>query len=569
MEKYASMFWQKNYDKHVKPKLDYPNVGLGKIFDERMEDAANKGMIACWFMDREINYKELRDMCHRLATFLQKNGFEKGDVIAINLPNCPQYLVANFGGFLAGGVTSGCSALLSADEMVYQLEDSNAKAIITLDAIYEGRLRPVLNKLPNLKIIITTNVSEYMGFPGIKVFLGKLTKKIPKGKVKPYSGKKVAWFKEVMETAPSVKEVSIDVKKDLACLQYTGGTTGTPKGTCLTHRNITANLLQWQNWTNFHNELVISGFPAFHIAGLLVVQAVIYTQSRQVLIVNPRDSDHIIEEMVDKKPTILANVPTLFLNIMNNKKSAKIPRAVLDNVKSYVSGAAPFPAEAIMDFEKHMKAENKVLEVYGQTETSPLVTANPYLGEKKIGKVGLPWQDTEIKIVDVESGEPVELGKPGELLFRGPQVTAGYHNKPEATKKTIEPDGWLHTGDVGTMDEDGYIQIVDRVKDMIIVSGFKVYSVHVEDVLTKHPAVEIAALIGLPDKERPGSEIVKCFIKLKEGTVATEELKAEIKKFAEDNLSKYEKPKLWEFREELPLTTVGKVLKRELRDEKK
>ncbi|NVM03063.1 MAG: AMP-binding protein [Candidatus Helarchaeota archaeon] len=569
MEKYESKFWTKKYDKHVKPSLDYPTEGLGKIFDEKMKGAAEKNMIACWFMNREMGYKELRDMCHRLATFLQKNGFEKGDVVAINLPNCPQYLAANFGCFLAGGVASGCSALLSEDEMEYQLKDSNAKAIVTLDAIYQHRLRPILSKLPNLKIIITTNISEYMGFSGFKVFLGKLLKKIPKGKVKPYPGRKVAWFKEVMVTSPDVKEVSIDVETDLACLQYTGGTTGRPKGTRLTHKNIAANLLQWQNWADFHDEMVCSGFPAFHIAGLLVVHAAVYTQSKQILIANPRDTNHIIEEWIEKKPTILANVPTLYNMLVNNKKSKKIPKSVLDNVKAYVSGAAPFPAEAIRDFEKAMKAENKVLEVYGQTETSPLVTANPYLGEKKIGKVGLPLQDTEIKIVDIETGEPVELGKPGELLFRGPQVTKGYHNKPEATAKTIESDGWLHTGDVGVMDEDGHVQIVDRIKDMIIVSGFKVYSVHVEDVLAKHDDVEIAALIGVPDPSKPGSEIVKCYIMLKEGVSLTEELKADIKKFAEESLSKYEKPKIWEFREELPLTTVGKVLKRELRDENK
>ncbi|MHA1377642.1 MAG: AMP-binding protein [Candidatus Helarchaeota archaeon] len=567
MEKYESQFWTKNYDKHIKTNLDYPTEGLGKVFDEKMQVYPDSP--ACWFMNKEISYRELRDMCHKFATFLQKNGFKKGDVCAVNLPNCPQYLVANFGTYMAGGATSGCSALLSSDEMLYQLSDSNTKAIITLDAIYEGRLKPVLNKLPNLKIIIATNISEYMGFSGFKVFLGKLLGKIPKGKVKPHLGKKVVLFKDVMKTRPNVNWVSIDVENDLACLQYTGGTTGRPKGTRLTHRNIASNLLQWQNWADFHNEVVCSAFPYFHIAGLLVCQATVYTSSKQILIANPRDTDHLIAEIIDKKPTIIANVPTLYMMIKNNEKSKTIPKEVLDNIKVYVSGAAPFPAEAIREFEKEMQAENKVLEVYGQTETSPLVTANPYLGKKKIGKVGLPLQNTEVKIVDVETGEPVELGKPGELLFRGPQVTKGYHNKPEATKKTITADGWLHTGDVGTMDEDGFIQIVDRVKDMIIVSGFKVYSVHVEDILTEHDAVEIAALIGIPDPKRPGSEIVKCFITLKEGYEPTDELKAELQKYAEENLSKYEKPKIWEFREELPLTTVGKVLKRELRDEGK
>jgi long-chain acyl-CoA synthetase len=213
-----------------------------------------------------------------------------------------------------------------------------------------------------------------------------------------------------------------------------------------------------------------------------------------------------------------------------------------------------------------MKAENKVMELYGMTETSPVSVCNPYLGKKKIGKVGLPLPDTQLKIVDVDSGEEVGVGEIGELLFKGPIVTRGYLNKPDATKQTIE-DGWLHTGDVGVMDEDGYIQIVDRIKDMLIVSGYKVYSVHVEDVLNKHPDIDLVAIVGLEDEKRPGSEIVKAYVKLKPNVIVTEEIKKSIQDYATENLSKYEIPRLWEFREELPLTTVGKVLKKALRDE--
>jgi len=263
---------------------------------------------------------------------------------------------------------------------------------------------------------------------------------------------------------------------------------------------------------------------------------------------------------------MIVNVPTLFLNVMNNPKSKDIPHEVLDNVKLYVSGAAPFPPALIRDFERHMRAENKVLEVYGMTEASPLITANPYLGKKKVGTVGLVFPDTDVKLVDPESGETVGVGEPGEILARGPQVTRGYHNKPEETAATIDKEGWLHTGDVGVMDEDGYITIVDRVKDMLIVSGFKVYSVHVEDVLTKHPDIDLAAIIGLPDESRPGSEIVKCFVKLKPGIEPTEDIKKSIGDYAAESLSKYENPKIWEFREDLPLTAVGKILKRDLRE---
>jgi len=263
---------------------------------------------------------------------------------------------------------------------------------------------------------------------------------------------------------------------------------------------------------------------------------------------------------------MMVNVPTLYLAIKNNEMIKKIPKEVLNEIEVYISGAAPFPAEAINDFESSLVAKNKVLEVYGMTETSPILTMNPYYGKKKIGTVGIPVPDTEIRLVDVETGEQVELGKPGEIICKGPQVTRGYYNKPDANSKTII-DGWLHTGDVGEMDKDGYIKIVDRTKDMLIVGGYKVYSVHVEDILTKHPNIEMLAIVGLKDPDRPGSEIVKAVVQLKEGIEPTDKVKTDLKNFAAEHLSKYENPRLWEFRETLPLTTVGKVLKRALRDE--
>jgi long-chain acyl-CoA synthetase len=257
----------------------------------------------------------------------------------------------------------------------------------------------------------------------------------------------------------------------------------------------------------------------------------------------------------------------LFLMIQNNPKSKNIPAEVLDNISLYVSGAAPFPAEAIRQFEKQFHTENKFVEVYGMTETSPLATANPAIGEKKIGTVGLPLPDTEIKIIDIETGKELGIGQPGEILIKGPQVTKGYHNKPEESKAAFDDEGFFHTGDVGVFDEDGYLKIVDRTKDMLIVSGFKVYSVHVEDILTKHPDIAIVAIIGVPNPDRPGAEIVKAVVQLKEGVAVSEEVKASIQKYAEENLSKYEVPKIWEYREELPLTLVGKVQKKALREE--
>jgi len=565
---YDSKIWVKSYDDHVKPNLEYSKESLGELFDDAMTKFPERP--ACFFMEREISFKELRDYVHRFATFLQKNGLKKGDRVAINLPNCPQYLVAHLGTLLVGGVASGCSPLLSPTEIAYQINDSEAKFFVTLDAVYAKVLIKVLEKTPNLKCIITTNISDYMGLPTVKVILGKLLGKIPKGKVKPYSGKLILDFQEVMKSSIDVQEVEIDVKNDLALLQYTGGTTGLPKGTELTHANIVANLVQVANWLDRREakegEFNLSAFPLFHLAGLFMGMSTLYTSAGQILIANPRDTDHIIKEMMDRKPKLMVNVPTLFLSIKNNPTIKNVSKSTFDNIDVYVSGAAPFPAEAIRDFEDSMFANNKLLELYGMTETSPVLTMNPFYGKKKIGTVGLPLPDTELRLIDVETGEQVELGKPGEIICKGPQVTRGYYNKPEANEKTII-DGWLHTGDVGVMDEDGYITIVDRTKDMLIVSGYKVYSVHVEDILTKHPDIELVAIIGLKDPDRPGSETVKAIVQLKEGIQPTETVKKSLKNYASEHLSKYENPRVWEFREALPLTAVGKVLKRSLREE--
>ncbi len=548
--------------------MDYPKESLGKLFDDAM--AKYPDYNACFFMERAMLFKELREMVHRFATFLQKNGLKKGDRVAINLPNCPQYLAAHLATLLVGGVASGCSPLLSPTELAYQINDSESKFFVTLDAVYAKVLIKILDKVPKLECVITTNISDYMGLSKVIVILGKLLGKIPKGKVIPFSGKKVLDFKEVLETEIDLKKVSINVEKDLALLQYTGGTTGLPKGTELTHANIIANVVQIANWLDSKEEDAgttnLSAFPLFHLAGLAMSMVTVYTSCAQILIANPRDTDHIIKEMSEKKPRVMVNVPTLYLSIKNNPKAKDIPMDVLKNLEVYISGAAPFPAEAIRDFESSMNAEGKLLELYGMTETSPVLTMNPFYGTKKIGTVGLPMQDTEVRLVDIETGEQVELGKPGEIICKGPHVTRGYYNKPEANAQTII-DGWLHTGDVGVMDEDGYFTIVDRTKDMLIVSGYKVYSVHVEDVMTKHPDIELIAIIGLKDPDRPGSEIVKAVVQLKEGIKPTEAVKNNLKKYASEKLSKYENPRLWEFKEALPLTAVGKVLKRALRDE--
>jgi len=519
-------------------------------------------------MKNVMTYREVLELSRKFATFLQKNGLKKGDVVAMNIPNCPQYLIALYGTYIAGGVSSGCSPLLSSDEIAYQIDDSDAKFLVTMDIVHEKRIGEILDKIPKLEVIIPTNIAEMMNLPGFIVGIAKLIGKIPKGKMVPYPGKKVVPFQEAIATEIDLKPVSINPHNDLMLIQYTGGTTGRPKGTEITHANLCANMQQFNKWLNRKHgtDIVISAFPYFHLAGLFIGLYLTYIGASHIIIANPRDTKHMIKEIIDKKPTVFGNVPTLFLMIQENPKSKKIPPETLDNINLYVSGAAPFPAEAVKDFEKDFHSENKFMEVYGMTESAVLVTSNPAFGKKKIGTVGLPLPDTDIKLVDIETGAEVPLGQPGEVCLKGPQITKRYYKKPDETAKTYI-DGWLHTGDVGVFDEEGYLKIVDRTKDMLIVSGFKVFSVHVEDVMTKHPDIQIIAIIGVPNPDRPGAEIVKAIIQLKEGIKPTDEVKNSIRQYAEEHLSKYEVPKIYEFREEIPLSLVGKVLKKELREE--
>jgi long-chain acyl-CoA synthetase len=563
-------FWLKSYDKHVPETLTYPTEDLGTMLINAMTKYSDS--IGIYFMDAAFTFKDILDYSQRLATFLQKNGLGKGDVLAICLPNSVQYLFSVYATYMAGGVVTGLSPLLSPEEMVYQMKDSGAKFLVTMDILHEKVFSKIYDRLTDLKVVIPTMIAEFMGFGKFKVFMGKLIKKIRTGKMIPWPGKTVVPFLEALNTEIDLKKVDIDSKKDLALIQYTGGTTGLPKGVEILHSNLRANIHQFDIWVNREKgkEILLSAFPFFHVAGFLIGLFLAHLGGAQILIADPRDTKHIIKEIIDKKPTSFGNVPTLFLMIQNNPMSKQIPKETLDNITLYVSGAAPFPPEAIKEFEKQFHSENKFVEVYGMTETAVVITANPMYGKKKIGTVGLPWPDTDIKLIDTETGEAIkEFGKPGEILIKGPSCAKQYHNKPEQTAATFDKEGYVHTGDVGTFDEDGYLKIVDRTKDMLIVSGFKVYSVHVEEVMTKHPDIQILAIIGVPNPDRPGAEIVKAVVQLKEGIEATEEVKESIKKYAEENLAKYEVPKIWEFREELPLTMVGKVLKKALREEKK
>ncbi len=560
--------WRKTYDKGLND-LD-PNLFETTFTRETRHTFTHyPDVMAMEFLGVEMTFKQLDELSNKFAHVLLQNGLVKGDRVGINLPNTPQYMIALLGILKAGCIVSGVSPLLSDEQMHYQLDDLGAKALITLDAIFEARVLKIIDRLPELQVIIATSIGDYL--PKIKQVLGKALGKIPKGKVTPLPGKTVLNYTDAMKDARYSTDLPEDTATpdDLAYIQYTGGTTGLPKGAMITHRNAVSDVIITQKWVSWEKGkgVAISGFPFFHIAGLYTCESCIILGWPQLLIPNPRDTDQICKAMGKYKPTMLAHVPSLFQMLLKNPKFAQLDHSRVENC---VTAAAPFPVESQRKLEEAV-GKGKLLELYGMTETSPVTTMNPAKGERRLGSIGLPLLNTDIKLINPESGKEVAIGEPGEICVKGPMVMKGYWKKPEETKNVIDANGYMHTGDVAVFSDDGYLTIVDRIKDMIIVGGYKVFSSKVEEVIVKHPLIDTVALIGVPNPERPGSEIVKAFIILSQGTSVEDEnsLKEEIQSYLKDKLAPYEIPKMIEFRKELPLTTVGKVDKKELRKQER
>jgi long-chain acyl-CoA synthetase len=458
-----------------------------------------------------------------------------------------------------GCVLSGVSPLLTAEELNHQLKDSGAKVLVSLDALYPRVEKAVGGTA--LKAVVFTGIADYLS--PVLATMGKLLKKIPTGKVLPLPGIEIYQFKQVMKTMPA-DPVSEKVGMDDTCvMQYTGGTTGLPKGAELTHRNIVAQLMQITTWLDFKRGVGVglTAFPLFHIAGLLVSMALLNSGITQVAIPNPRDQKFIIKAMKKYRPIMIGNVPTVYLELM---KQPDFKSYDFSDVEFFASGAAPFPPEYIKEFGK-IVGDNKLVEVYGLTETSPIITANPRYGKKIAGAVGIPFPDTIIKIVDPSTGEPMPFNEPGEVAVKGPQVfTRGYFRKPDETANVLR-DGWFHTGDIGKMDEDGFLTLVDRLKDMVNVSGMKVFTRELDDVICEHPDVDMGATVGIPDPDRPGSEIVVSAIVLKAGVEKGDAQKTKITEYLRSRVAPYKVPRRIEFYDQLPTSAVGKILKRELR----
>jgi long-chain acyl-CoA synthetase len=553
--------WHKHWPTGVPKTIDYPRIPLHQLLRDAAK--AHGTSTATLFFGAEMTYKEIDDAADRFAAGLRKIGIARGDRVGLMMPNAPGYLIAFFGILRAGGVVVQTNPLYTPRELEELYRDAGATAVVCLD-IFLPKLLPAKPKT-QIKHVIVADVGDWL--PGLLATLYPIKKKkdLKKEGHWPLNIPKEPWvhtFAGLLES-PGAPGTEPPVKPDdLAVLQYTGGTTGTPKGAMLTHANLVANVYQGCAWipgAKAGQERMMAALPMFHVFGLTVAMLVsVRLAAMMILHPNPRETDKILKLVTKAKPTLFPGVPTMYIAMLNHPKLAK---ANLRSIRACLSGAAPLPLEVRRKFEK--ATGGKLVEGYGLTEASPITHANPLTDDGLVKEcIGIPLPDTDVRLVDVETGtRDVPPGEPGEILVRGPQVMKGYWGKPEETAGVLR-DGWLHTGDVGKMDEDGYFTIVERKKDLIIASGYNVYPREVEEVLFEHPAVQEAAVVGIPDPYR--GETVKAFVVLKAGASATDQ---EIMAFCKERLAVFKVPKAVEFRKDLPKSLVGKVIRRTLREE--
>lgn len=553
---YSEKPWLNNYDKNCPSTLEYESKTFAEKFRETVATYGDKP--ALLYMGAKITYNQIDLLSNQLAAYLIKQGLKPGEVVGLCMPNVPANYISIVAVQKAGAVSTGLSPLLMPDEMEHQINDSKSKMIITIDVLFE-KIKEVADKC-DFSHVIVTEVADFL--PGIKKVLGKLLKKIPTAPITPLKGKTLLTFMEALKGTPTTR---VEVKRnmdDMIFLMYTGGTTGPAKGAILTQRSYMSNRLQVKNYLDLDPKLLaMSAFPLFHIAGLAFGGFSITNGTTQIVVPNPRDTHFIIKEVKALKPNIIVNVPTVFFELM---KSPDFKALDLSHISWCLSAAAPFPEENIKELESVI-GESKFIELYGMTETSPVTCCNPRYGEKKASSIGMPLPDTEFKLVEPGTGQLAAPGEPGEIAIRGPQLMDGYFEQPEETANALR-DGWMFTGDVARMDEDGYFYIVDRVKDMVIVSGFKVFTRELDEVLVKHPDVEMAASIGVPDPERPGSERVAAAVVLKPGIKGDDAEKEKLRAYLKEKVAPYKVPKVVEFMDQLPTSGVGKILKRELKE---
>ena len=538
--------WLKHYDYWVPHHMGYPRRPLHEILDTAAIDLPDRPATA--FFGATLTFEELKRRADLFATALAGLGLQQGDRVGIMLPNCPQYIVAAFAILRHGAIVVNINPTYSAREVAMVAADSGMRLLLTLDAL--APLALGLKGSSPVEQVIVTSLAEYT----------------PAAAAPPQVEGTLAFSTLIAIVArPQVVRVPIDTD-DVAVLQYTGGTTGTPKAAMLTHYNIFANLVQTEAFMYRSRERGAARYllviPYFHIYGFTVgMMKGVWVGALQILL--PKyDVEQVLAALRDYRPTYFPAVPTIFVSLLSHPRVTEFG---LEKVRTFNTGAAPCPVEVIEQFERTIG--RTLGEGYGLSEASPVTHTTPQLGTRKIGSIGIPLPDTDVKVVDIETGtRELPVGEAGELCIAGPQVMKGYWQRPNESAEMLRTDAdgrvWLHTGDIGRMDEDGYFSIVQRKKDMIIVDGFNVYPSDVETVLYMHPAVRLAAVVGAPDAYH--GEVVRAYVVLKDGSGVSP---ADLVAHCRSQLAPYKVPQQIEVRDALPMSAVGKILYRVLREE--
>jgi long-chain acyl-CoA synthetase len=549
--------WLDSYPPGVPDHVEVPPINLARLLADAAREFPHAP--ALHFEGRTTSYAELAEQAWRFAGALAGFGVTKGTRVGLILPNCPQAVVAFFATLRLGGVVVHNNPLYTEPELEHQLGDAGVEVLICLDLVYE-RVRPLRERLGIREVIVTSVLDE---LPAVKRLLAPYSRRGREASATVPKDEPVVSWRELLRRA-DVKppEAEVDPASDVALLQYTGGTTGLAKGVMLSHANLSANVEQVRAWfpdADPGREVMMAVLPFFHVYGLTVC-LLLGVRLRAALVLLPRfDLAAVIASIDHYRPTLFPGVPTMYVAINNAVAGGGHD---LSSIKACLSGAAPLPLEVAERFERF--SGGRLVEGYGLSEASPVALANPIYGKRKAGTIGMPLPDTLARVAGpADPSQTLPPGQPGELALRGPQVMLGYWRRPEETAEVLR-DGWLLTGDMAVMDEEGYFTIVDRKKDLIIAGGYNVYPREVEEVLYEHPKVQEVCVAGVPDPYR--GETVKAFVVLRAGQQATVE---EIREFAKSRLAAYKVPRAVEFRDELPKSMVGKVLRRALVEEER
>ncbi len=556
----SSKPWLAHYDKGVPQTIEYPKAPISHFLEEAARKYPDH---ACTiFKGAVISYREMNEKTNQMAAALVEMGIKKGDRVGIFMPNTPQFVIAYFGILKAGGVVVAINPTYPVDEILIPVNDANIEVMFTLSRYY-GKMKEVRTR-SKLKKIIVTNIKETL--PPITRLLFTLVKEKKEGDRVDSLDNGDLWMKDLLAKHVNSPKPNIDIApEDTALFQYSGGTTGVPKGAVAMHKNIVANTLQIKSWMPAlepGKEVVLMGIPLFHVYGMVAgMNFAMANGASMVIVPNARDLKDVLDNISKYKTTIFPGVPLLY-NGINNHPDVKAGKYDLSSIKACISGSAALMRETKDQFEK--LTGGKVFEGYGLSEAPTATHCNPLEGENKTGSVGMPLPDVEVKLISLDDGETeLAQGEIGEVVIHGPQVMKGYHNMPTETANSLRQlkDGktWLFTGDIARMDEDGYFYIVDRKKELIKPGGFQVWPREVEEAISAHPKVLEVGVGGIPDPQR--GETVKAWIVVKPGETLTE---AELKAFCKEHLAPYKVPTHYEFRSELPKTTVGKILRREL-----